>query len=260
MENTDFTESLERDGQLLADAAEKAGAAAPVPTCPEWRVRDLLSHTGRVHRWATGFVTQGLQQPVPFPEDPGLPDEQLTGWLRDGCRALVRALRSAPADLSCWTFLPAPSPLAFWTRRQAHETAVHRADAEAALGAGITACAPAFAVDGIDELLVGIQARERSTMRTELPKTLLIRAAGAVGTPGAAWTVRLSDAPPHAERIPGAAAPEDTAASGAAATDCVIEGPASDLYLALWNRRSLDGISVTGDAWLARLWQERSGV
>ncbi|MEU4201385.1 maleylpyruvate isomerase family mycothiol-dependent enzyme [Streptomyces sp. NPDC039022] len=260
MENTDFTESLERDGQLLADAAEKAGADAPVPTCPEWRVRDLLSHTGRVHRWATDFVTQGLQQPARFPEAPALPDDQLADWLRDGCRTLVRALRSAPADLSCWTFLPAPSPLAFWTRRQAHETAVHRADAEAALGAGITPSAPAFAVDGIDELLVGIQAREHSTMRTEAPKTLLIRASGAVGTPGAAWTVRLSDAPPRAERIPGAAAPGDAALSGAAAADCVIEGSAPDLYLALWNRRSLEGITVTGDAGLARLWQERSGI
>ncbi|MER6443505.1 hypothetical protein ABT275_45720 [Streptomyces sp. NPDC001185] len=38
--------------------------------------------------------------------------------------------------MTCWTFNPArvPSPLAFWTRRQAHETAVHRYDAEAATG------------------------------------------------------------------------------------------------------------------------------
>ncbi|MEV5597810.1 maleylpyruvate isomerase family mycothiol-dependent enzyme [Streptomyces sp. NPDC052496] len=260
MEITDFTASLERDGHLLADAAERAGADAPVPTCPEWRVRDLLSHTGLVHRWATDFVARGLQQPSRPPEAPDLPDEQLADWLRDGCRTLVRALRSAPADLSCWTFLPAPSPLAFWARRQAHETAVHRADAEAALGVGITAAAPAFAVDGIDELLVGMQARERSTMRTESPKTLLIRATGAPGVPDAAWSVRLSDAPPRAERIPSAPAPDDTAASGAAAADCVIEGPAPDLYLALWNRRSLDGITLTGDTGLARLWQERSGI
>ncbi|OKH98143.1 hypothetical protein A6A06_28420 [Streptomyces sp. CB02923] len=254
MEITDFTAYLEQDGQLLADAAEQAGADAPVPTCPEWRVRDLLTHTGRVHRWATGHVEHGHRRPVPPPADPELPDEQLPDWLRDGCRTLMRALRSAPADLSCWTFLPAPSPLAFWARRQAHETAVHRADAEAALGAGITASAPAFAVDGIDELLVGMQARERSTLRTEAPKTLLIRATGAPGAADAAWTVLLSDAPPRAERIP------DPAAPGGAVPDCVIEGPSPDLYLALWNRRPLDGLTITGDTTLARLWPERSGI
>ncbi|MFD7664290.1 maleylpyruvate isomerase family mycothiol-dependent enzyme [Streptomyces sp. NPDC059788] len=257
MEITDFTESLDRDGQLLADAAEKAGADAPVPTCPQWRVRDLLIHTGRVHRWATGFVEHGHQQPVPPPETPELTDEQLAGWLRDGCRTLVRALRSAPADLSCWTFMPASSPLAFWARRQAHETAVHRADAEAALGAGLTPSAPAFAVDGIDELLL-MHARDHSSMRTEAPKTLLIRATG-TGAADAAWTVRLSDAPLRAERIPGAAA-GGAEAPGGATPDCTVEGPAPDLYLALWNRRPLDDLTVTGDTALAQLWPERSGI
>ncbi|MFI0258376.1 maleylpyruvate isomerase family mycothiol-dependent enzyme [Streptomyces sp. NPDC017056] len=251
MDIAEFTESLRRDGQLLADAAEKAGAHAPVPTCPQWRVRDLLIHMGQVHRWATGFVEHGRQEPAPLPEAPRLPDDALADWLRDGCRKLVETLRAAPADLSCWTFLPAPSPPAFWARRQAHETAVHRADAEAALGAGHTAADPAFAADGIDELLVGIHARERSPMRTEMPKTLLIRATGAAG---AAWKVALSDAPPRAERIPL------TAATGGDAADCVLEGAASDLYFALWNRRPLDGITVTGEVSLARLWQERSGI
>ncbi|MGI5037925.1 maleylpyruvate isomerase N-terminal domain-containing protein [Streptomyces sp. JAC128] len=27
-----------------------------MPTCPGWRVRDLIRHTGMVHRWATGMV------------------------------------------------------------------------------------------------------------------------------------------------------------------------------------------------------------
>jgi len=39
-------------------------------------------------------------------------------------------LASAPPDLDCLTFLAAPSPLAMWARRQAHETAIHRVDAE----------------------------------------------------------------------------------------------------------------------------------
>ena len=34
--------------------------------------------------------------------------------------------------MRCFAFLPAPSPLAFWARRQAHETGIHRADVESA--------------------------------------------------------------------------------------------------------------------------------
>ena len=45
---------------------------------------------------------------------------------------LIEALDSASPDLEAWTFLPAPSPLAMLARRQAHETAIHRYDAESA--------------------------------------------------------------------------------------------------------------------------------
>ncbi|MFH8345283.1 maleylpyruvate isomerase family mycothiol-dependent enzyme [Streptomyces sp. NPDC018045] len=248
METTDFIDTLARDGQLLADAAEKAGADAPVPTCPEWRVRDLLVHTGQVHRWAAKFVATAAQEKVAPPEGPQPPDEALADWLREGCRELVATLRAAPADLSCWTFLPAPSALGFWARRQAHETAIHRADAEAALGTGITPSAPAFAVDGIDELLIGLVPRGLEALRTDTPRTLHIRTTGeAIG----AWTVHLSDAPLRVERTEGVPATE------VPASDCLIEGPAPELYLALWNRRPLDDLTVAGDTATARLWRER---
>ena len=58
-----------------------------------------------------------------------------------------------------------PSPLAFWARRQAHETAVHRYDAQSAAPGGPPAPAgafdPAFAADGVDELIMGFAARRR---------------------------------------------------------------------------------------------------
>src|SRR5216683_6561452 len=169
--------ALRREGELLADAAQRAGMAAQVPACPGWAVRDLLKHTGYVHRWATGFVAQGLTRPAGASEEEilgqGPGDAELPGWFREGHAALVRALDTAGPDLDCWAFLAAPSPLAFWARRQAHETAIHRADAErAAAAAGPAAAAgaaagparsavyePAFAADGVDELLMGFLAR-----------------------------------------------------------------------------------------------------
>jgi hypothetical protein len=56
--------ALDADGTLLAAAAERAGLDAPVPGCPQWQVRELLRHTGYVHRWAAGYVAHGYEEEV----------------------------------------------------------------------------------------------------------------------------------------------------------------------------------------------------
>ncbi|MFG2193921.1 maleylpyruvate isomerase family mycothiol-dependent enzyme [Streptomyces sp. NPDC048639] len=270
METAELIESLRSEGSLLADAAERAGSEAEVPTCPEWRVRDLVRHTGTVHRWATAFVAEGLDRPRRAASPPDLDGAELLEWFREGHARLVDALLAAPDDLKCWAFLPAPSPLAFWARRQAHETTVHRVDAEAALGGPgalaqpwdrLTPIGPAFALDGIDELLSGFHARERSAVRSATPRTLRVRttdaedaseAADAKGATGA-WTVRISGDPLRADR---AADGEERAE----AADCEIAGPAARVYLALWNRLPLESLEVAGDAEVARLWRETSAI
>jgi len=50
METTEHLNRLREEGPRLAAAAGRAGLDAPVPTCPGWLVRDLLSHAGGVHR------------------------------------------------------------------------------------------------------------------------------------------------------------------------------------------------------------------
>ncbi|MEE1762648.1 maleylpyruvate isomerase family mycothiol-dependent enzyme [Streptomyces sp. SP18BB07] len=254
METAEHIRALDEEGRLLATAARKAGTDAEVPTCPSWRVRDLLRHTGAVHRWATAFVAEGHPSPRP-PADVSedLDGDSLLTWFEDGHRRLLDTLRAAPADLDCWSFLPAPSPLDFWARRQAHETAVHRVDAESALGNApgfpvpdfSTSLAVDFAVDGIDELLLGFHARPNSRVRTATPRVLRVRATDT----DAAWTVRLSAEPLVAERADVSRAPD---------ADCEITGPAPQLYLALWNR--LPFPAVDGDPALAELWRETSGI
>jgi uncharacterized protein (TIGR03083 family) len=131
-------DALRSDGWLMADAAGTAGPDAPVPTCPEWVVRDLVRHMGGAHRWATGYVADartevwdvGLDEVVGAWPD----DADLLSWFCQGCETLTEALEAAPRDLECWTFLRASSPLSMWARRQAHETAIHRVDAELAAG------------------------------------------------------------------------------------------------------------------------------
>jgi hypothetical protein len=111
METAEFIQTLNREGLLLASAAERAGPDAKVPTCPDWQVRDLLKHTGTVHRWARAFVAEGHPDRVPFPDQPDLDGGELLAWFREGHRLLVDALGSADPGLQCFQFLPAPSPL-----------------------------------------------------------------------------------------------------------------------------------------------------
>src|SRR5579859_3729716 len=133
MQIPELITALQREGELLAAAAATQVPDTPIPTCPGWTMRDLVRHTGGVHRWATAHVVDRLLHPIDGldPVVPVQPDDAvLVEWFVAGHAALVQALRTADPDLVCWTFLPAPSPLAFWARRQAHETAIHRVDAE----------------------------------------------------------------------------------------------------------------------------------
>ncbi|MET7941373.1 maleylpyruvate isomerase family mycothiol-dependent enzyme [Streptomyces sp. NPDC005302] len=247
MKTAEHVETLDREGRLLLAAAEAAGVDAKVATCPEWQIRDLVRHTGMVHRWATAFVAEGHTSYHP---DGGLPDldgDDLLAWFREGHGRLVKTLADASPDLECWSFLPAPSGLAFWARRQAHETTVHRIDAASAREGEPDPVAPEFAVDGIDELLRGFHGRPKSRVRSEEPRVLRVTA---TDVPTAVWTVRLSDQAPVSDRAASTA--------DAPPADCELAGPAALLYLALWNRAPFP--SVTGDASLAALWREKSGI
>ncbi|MEW2069326.1 maleylpyruvate isomerase family mycothiol-dependent enzyme [Streptomyces sp. NPDC007346] len=259
MEITEHIASLSEEGRLLAAAAEQAGPGASVPTCPGWQIRHLLRHTGMVHRWAAGFVTEGHTTPHPDGGEPALDGDELLDWFRAGHHHLVRSLEKAPADLECWTFLPAPSPLAFWSRRQLNETTVHRVDAESALGGPLTTVDADRAVDGIDELLTGFHARPRSRVRSTTPRTLRVRA---VDT-DAVWTVRISDEPPRAVRTPAAGGGDGDGSPGPAGgerVDCELSGTAEGLYLTLWNRLPLAAVTLRGDRAVARLWTDNSAV
>ncbi|MEW1630678.1 maleylpyruvate isomerase family mycothiol-dependent enzyme [Streptomyces sp. NPDC089173] len=251
MEITEHIASLSEEGRLLAAAAEQAGPGASVPTCPGWQIRHLLRHTGMVHRWAAGFITEGHNAPYPDGGEPDLDGEELLAWFREGHRHLVRSLEAAPADLNCWTFMPAPSPLAFWSRRQLNETTVHRVDAESALGGPLTMVGADRAADGIDELLTGFHARPKSRVRSAVPRTLRVRAVDM----DAVWTVRISEEPPQTVRSP-ATGPDD--ATGHA--DCELSGTAEGLYLTLWNRLPLAAVTLRGDRTVARLWTDNSAI
>ena len=165
MEITEHIDALRRQGDLLADSAGRAGLDAAVPPCPAWQVKDLLRHTGYIHRWAARHITECPDTVLDGPPEEdilrgGAADPNLLAWFRAGHAALVETLSTADPGLVCATFMDAPSPLAFWARRQAHETAIHRADADSAAGLR-PEYDPSFAADGIDELITGFGQRRK---------------------------------------------------------------------------------------------------
>lgn len=230
---------LQRSGAALAARAAATGPDAPVPTCPGWSVRDLVAHVGTVHRWAERIVRTSASGPL---EADALPpgDDELVDWFLDGHASLVTMLGSAPADAACWTFLPAPTPLAFWSRRQAHETTVHAIDAGAAADQPVH-LGTADAVDGLDELLTGFVPRPTSALRLDPTRTLGFVATDADAT----WVVTA-----------GSGAPSVTRGCEVGSVDCVVRAPSAELYRLVWNRRTAAGLHVEGDPSLLARWRK----
>jgi uncharacterized protein (TIGR03083 family) len=252
MEITEHIAAIGREGKLLAATADQGGLDVDIPTCPGWNMRDLVRHLSEIHLWAGAIVAQRTTKL--WPDDisehteswPDLAvfwpnDDDLTGWYLDTNANLVRSLESAPPDLDAPTFLPAPSPRAMWARRQAHETAVHRFDAENAVGtaAGFD---PVFAADGIDELLAGFAPR-RNEFPIASPQAMVVHAEDTDDR----WHVTIGPDGISTRRGDGPA-------------DVTLSGEASDLYLVLWNRGGDSRISISGNRELVDVWHANNRI
>jgi uncharacterized protein (TIGR03083 family) len=248
MKVSEYLGNLASAGGRLAGAAALAGPDAAVPTCPGWVVRDLVRHQGGIHRWAAGYVAGPRTErwDADLPEIAGAwpPDDELLDWFAAGHAELLATLSGADPGLVCWTFLRAPTPLTMWARRQAHETTVHGVDAELAAGLVPAAIAPDFAADGTDELLTCFITRPVCGLRATTEQRLRISCTDAAGD----WLVTIGpDGPPVTTRPAGGA-------------DSVVSGTAADLYLALWNRRSPETLTVEGDPSILALFLDQVHV
>lgn len=246
------------EGQRFAEAARRGPWDAPVPGCPGWDLRELVRHLTEIHLWASAIVAQRPGAALDLEDRSDLiaswpdlavfwPDDEdlIDHYLRTNA-TLVDALESAASDLSVPTFLPAPSPLAMWARRQAHETSIHRFDAESATGA-VTAFDPVVAADGISELLYGFYRNGPRPNGRQLPIQQT-----------AVMHVHALDTDDHWYMALGSAEMGRTDPTGT--PDLTVAGSASDLYVALWNRADDSGITATGDRRLLDTWHEFTGV
>ena len=193
---------LEGEVVAMADALRDADPAQPVPACPGWTVRELAAHVTGVHRW----VLKALDNngPPPFDETPD--DGDLAARYAEAAQAMVQRLRELPKDAPAWTFNKNDGTAGFWHRRQLHEVAIHRWDAQPYV------LDDAIATDGIDEVFDFFVPRQLTRGSLTLPAERL--------------TLTTGDRTWHLGEGP----------------ETAVEGKASDLLLMLWQRsRTLPG-------------------
>ncbi|TCP52962.1 uncharacterized protein (TIGR03083 family) [Tamaricihabitans halophyticus] len=231
MEHRQFLGAIREHCAGLRAAAIAAGPGAPVPTCPRWTVSRLVQHLARVQDWVVGAV----EYPAgPVPEAATAPGEwgELLDWWDDRLARMLDAL-AEPTNPAWFPFASYAPTAAGWARRQAHEAAIHRLDAEhAARGSAEPGEAPAilvgpeFALDGVEELLGFLLPDTADWSGSTASGSVLVHATDA----GKAWLVRL---------IAGQPLELDRLAGGPAAhPDATVAGSADAIYRALWGRPS----------------------
>lgn len=233
MDQPAFVTAVDLAGRATVAAARNAGLDAPVPTCPGWDVRRLLQHTAKVHQRTEAVVRTAATTPPPSSDFPRFADdEQLFDQFLATLDRLVDTLGSADPDGPSWNFSAGPHHNAFWFRRMAHETTIHRVDAERAAGMPPGPVDADLAVDGIDELVVGMMSDVFPLEESDLEATVHLHCTDQPGE----WLITLGGGQMVTTREHGKG-------------DVAVRGSASDLYLWAWGRRPVDeaDLEVFGD-------------
>ncbi len=195
--------------------------AAPVAACAPWRVRDLVVHLARIHHWAAGRARRRRETPL------GRGPFDLVE-LYAGCAAELRATLAELDPAATAATLVGPGPVAFWHRRQLHETLVHLWDLRTAGGLGVDAD-PSVWADGVDEVVTMVEPRQVRLGRiAPLTRSVALAADDTTGS----WLL-------------GAHQPADPVTSA----DVTVTGSARSLALVLWHRLAPDdaGLTIDGD-------------
>jgi uncharacterized protein (TIGR03083 family) len=236
MDYTTYVGHVQRDGQRLVDAAS-GSLSEEVPSCPGWNVSDLVSHVAQVYEHKMACTALG-RFPDPWP--PEWPaDRDPIEWFGDARRRLLEMFEANGPTTPSATWWPADQTVGFWARRMAHETAVHRTDAELAIGAPTPVDAE-LAVDGVEEVLLLMLAGDWS----DEPDDAATGQRVAISTGGRTWDVTLGR-----ESV--------SIAENGGAGDATLGGNPSDVLLWLWGRSPDERVRRSGDEQAIRLLRSR---
>ncbi|MGH3273742.1 MAG: hypothetical protein ACRDNZ_05370, partial [Streptosporangiaceae bacterium] len=137
----------------------------------------------------------------------------------------------------------------WWARRMLHETAVHRADAELALGVGDPVIDPVVAADGIDEFLFNLPSARRAYPHLASLPTGASLHLHATDYESGEWVVRFTDSGIDWQR-------------GHEKATTAIRGPLTSLLLFTYGRRPVSDprLASFGDEVIPALWQEKTAL
>ena len=244
----DFDGVIRDESARFIAAVRAAPPADRVPSCPDWSVADLTWHLAEVqYFWAT--IVEGSLEDDSLVPDLERPADDRLAALFDAQSSRLRAALSASNDAdSCWTWAT-DHTVGFVRRRQAHEAAIHRVDAELAAGLSVTPLSSDLAADGIDELFTHMLGGEPPQWATVTPDGRRLRI---VADEGGFWTgefARFTGTSPTSGNeydLDDFVQRHDDEP-----VDTTVGGSSDALDRWLWGRGALDELSVTGDPSLA---------
>lgn len=241
----DHVAVIESEGARVL-AAYRSNPNGRVPWSDRWTVRSVARHVAGSHHAValiladrpTADFKKAAAMPRVEADDPAFPE-----WFATNTERLVTECRTVSSTAACW----APHPLvsgtaAYWRRRIAYDTLVHRWDAETGAGIAGAAMAPEAAADAVDELLdVGLRVTRALTQAPAAPPVRL-----ACTDEARAWDLDLTEV----GRLTIRTEPIDPALT--------LRGSAEALLLFLWGRIDIESapVEVDGDRLLLARWAE----
>jgi uncharacterized protein (TIGR03083 family) len=212
LESRDVLGFIETESEAAAATIAPGSLEARVPSCPDWSLAELIWHLGRVQRFWASVMRAGDVDPEFPTHEPGPSQaDELDAWFRASTRELLDALRELAWDAPAWVWWKDDRTVGAIARHQVQEAAVHRWDAQHAVGSAHPLPTP-VAADGVDEFLW-------ITRQLRGPEPIAFHATDT----GETFTA-------------GPGAPLATASA-----------PASDLVLLLYGRVRADDVAVAGD-------------
>lgn len=212
----------------------------PLPHIDGWTVHDVVGHTGWIYRWVAMTASAPLENPpqrADVPEPPAGPD--VLPWFDESVRLFFERLEAADPGKTVATFT-GPQPVTWWVRRMAHETSMHRWDAEAAIATPEPIDA-AIARDGIDEVLeIFAPSRLQFDVLGGSGETIHLHA---TDIDEGEWVLTF-----RPDRVDWEHAHVKA--------DVAARGPVSDLLLLLWSRLPPSRLDTFGETSLLHRWQE----
>ncbi len=232
-----YVEAVSQNGALFSEAS-RISPLVSIPTCPGWKMHNLVSHLSNEYRfWAAQLIAGDAMDRAAV--STSVERQDLNSELDQNEADLVARLEYASEGAVCWNWSAEDFTSDWVARRMALETAIHRVDAESANGVS-SPIDRDLSIDGVDE-------RFDVHLRSELQRNPTASLGGTIcficSDSDVAWTVQ-------AERG------RLRVRNGRAPASVALVGTASDIFQFVWNRADLARFQVTGERSVALNWSQ----